>query len=204
MAICLLLAACTHEDDFRRVEEGLPVSLKFFLTTPAPNEVTTRATDRQETKVEKLALFFYQSENSTPLVYEVPEIGAPQEASTTNYLYNVEVPEDAGLTSGDWYLYAVANWDKGFWDNEMTLAQLSAMTKAQMDEYCIQKKHKTLDITETALLLTGKYGTKEAAAERDQHRTGDLGTHRTEPGGEPVAGRDPPAPFGGKGHLQLP
>lgn len=204
MAICLLLAACTHEDDFRRVEEGLPVSLKFFLTTPAPNEVTTRATDRQETKVEKLALFFYQSENSTPLVYEVPEIGAPQEASTTNYLYNVEVPEDAGLTSGDWYLYAVANWDKGFWDNEMTLAQLSAMTKAQMDEYCIQKKHKTLDITETALLLTGKYGDQRGGCRQDQHRTGDLGTHRTEPGGEPVAGENPPAPFGGKGHLQLP
>ena len=161
MAVCLLLAACTDEDDFRRVEEGLPISLRFSLTTPAPNEVTTRATDQQETKVEKLALFFYKTENDKPLVYQVPDVGTPAETTSTNYLYNIEVPESAGLTSGEWYLYAVANWDKGFWDKDMSIEGLAQMTKSEMDNYCIQKKYKTLDITETSILLTGKYGTSD-------------------------------------------
>lgn len=173
LAVCLLLAACTDEDNFRRVEEGLPISLRFSLTTPAPNEVTTRATDVQETKVEKLALFFYKTENDKPLVYQVPDVGTPTEVTSTNYLYNIEVPESAGLTSGEWYLYAVANWDKGFWDENMSISELANMTKKQMDEYCILKKYKTLDITETAILLTGRYGTSNGLVMLERTESND-------------------------------
>ena len=93
--------------------------------------------------MEKLALFFYKTENDKPLVYQVPDVGTPAETTSTNYLYNIEVPESAGLTSGEWYLYAVANWDKGFWDKDMSIEGLAQMTKSEMDNYCIQKKYKT-------------------------------------------------------------
>lgn len=160
VAVCLLLAACADNDSLWSGQEGLPVSIKCKLTTWNPNQVTTRATDQQETKVEKLALLFYKDNGSKPIVYEVPDMGQPTEVTSTNYLYSIEVPESAGLTSGQWYMYAVTNWDKGFWDRDMTLSDLAGMTKAEMDKYCILKKYKTLDITETAILLTGRYGTE--------------------------------------------
>lgn len=160
MTVCLLLAACSDDDIVEnRVEEGLPVSVKFALTTPAPGEVATRATDLQETKVEKLALFFYKDENSTPIVYEVPNVGEPtQGTSSTNYFYSIEVPESAGLTSGNWYLYAIANWDKGFWNPDVTLDDFRDLNKNRMDNLNIMKVSHNLNITETAMLLTGKYG----------------------------------------------
>lgn len=164
----MAMLSCTDEDNWEnKVEEGLPVGISFSITTPAPNEVETRATDEQETKIEKLALFFYKDDNSKPFAYQ-PTVGEPIKdqnpssgQSSTNYLYNIEVPMSSGLTSGTWKLYAVANWDKGFWDNTITFDQLANMTLAQMKDFCIKKKNRTLNITETAVLLSGKYGQEQ-------------------------------------------
>ena len=163
LVACAIISACSDKDDLiNNVEEGLPASISFELTTPAPNQVTTRATDAQETNVEKLALFFYKTETSTPIVYEVPQKDlATHTGAGTNYTYNITVPVEVGLTTGSWYLYAVANWDKGFWDGSITLDQLKGMSKTQMDNFCITKEFTTIDITESAILLTGKYGDTE-------------------------------------------
>lgn len=161
LVACFFMTACADEDELRQVQEGLPVSLKFDLTTPAPNEVKTRATDADETRVEKLALFFYRGEDTQPIVYVVPDVGAPNEVSSTNYKYSIEVPESAGLTSGDYYVYAIANWDKGFWGLTQSIEELGAMTKKEMDDLSVMKMSPNIAVTETAILLTGKYGRED-------------------------------------------
>ena len=166
--VCAILSSCSDEEDpVNKVEEGLPVSISFGLTTPAPNEVKTRATDEQETQVERLMLLFYRDDTSNPVAYEVPNMAACKvdkqttgqgAVSTTNYFYNITVPKEAGVTSGDWYVYAIANWHKGFWGGINEGLQWP-LTRPALKELLIKKQNEDIDFTETSMLLTGKYGT---------------------------------------------
>ena len=182
--VCAILSSCSDEEDpVNKVEEGLPVSISFGLTTPAPNEVKTRATDEQETQVERLMLFFYKDDISNPVTYEVPDMAACKvdkqttgqgTESTTNYFYNITVPKEAGVTSGKWYVYAIANWHKGFWGGINEGLQWP-LTRPELKELLIQKKNDDIDFTETSMLLTGKYGTVNAAEEEQLTLSGENG-----------------------------
>lgn len=157
LAVCLLWTACTDDNIVdRSVVEGLPASLSLDLITSAPTQVSTRASNEVETNVEHLAFLFYKSDNSTPIIYQPATLGTPIESGDTWRKYNITIPQEAGLTSGNWYIYAIANWGKGFW-NEMKLEDLQNMTKKEMDEYNILKKSDRLNIIATSALLTGKY-----------------------------------------------
>ena len=67
----IVLAGCQNEEPMNKVKEGLPVSLSFNMEVPEMDEITvTRATEEQETKVEKMAILFYNANqpNSTPII----------------------------------------------------------------------------------------------------------------------------------------
>lgn len=158
----LAFAACSDDEIQEKVQEGLPVtSLRMQISVPETGNATmSRASDEVETNVEKLALFFYKKSqpNEPPVVKEITALGNLNKTSETNYLYTVDI-NVTGLYSGEWYLYAVANYDKQF--VSVTLDDLKTMTKAQIDDFCTGGSP-DLDIVETAILMSGKYE-KEAS-----------------------------------------
>lgn len=163
LLMCLLFTACKDDDIVNRVEEGLPVSLNVKMLVPKTSDVqtNTRATDEVETNVEKLALLFYKYENSTPYVLEIPKdnLKKTQDGTSTNYFYSFTVTAEqmtqSGIMSGEYWVYALANWDKGFCT--VDLNEVKKMDKAQLEDYCVLKTNNVIDLNETALLLTGKY-----------------------------------------------
>lgn len=157
LTACLLFAACTDESFVNPpVVEGLPASLNLNVITSAPTQVNTRASNEVETNVEHLAFLFYKSENSKPIIYQPASLGDPIKVEDTWYKYSITIPQEAGLTSGNWYIYAIANWNKGFWNN-LQLTDLQNMTKAEIDKYNILKMSDRFNIIATSALLTGKY-----------------------------------------------
>ena len=163
LLMCLLFTACKDDDIVNRVEEGLPVSLNVKMLVPKTSDVqtNTRATDEVETNVEKLALLFYKYENSTPYVLEIPKdnLNKTQDVTSTNYFYSFTVTAEqmtqSGIMSGEYWVYALANWDKRFCT--VDLNEVKKMDKAQLEDYCVLKTNNLIDLNETTLLLTGKY-----------------------------------------------
>lgn len=151
-------AACTNEEDTPQVVEGQPASLSLSVSVPKAREVVTKASDEQETRVEKLALLFYKATqtNQLPVVVEITNIGQPTSTySPTERTYTVNVQvDDPHLTSGQWYLYGVANYNNKYID--VTLNDLKSMTKAEMDNFCVNGAP-DLDFAETAIVMSGKY-----------------------------------------------
>lgn len=57
----LAFASCQEDEMEKTVREGLPCSLTLSISVPEAGEaVMTKATDAQETSVEKVALLFYK------------------------------------------------------------------------------------------------------------------------------------------------
>lgn len=156
-----VLAGCQNEDPINQVVEGLPVSISFNVEVPnMDNIVVTRATDEQETRIEKMAILFYNAnqENSKPIVVKVDDLGAPTQNSTTNYLYTINLDEEQldGVYSGTWYMYPIANYDKY---TVVNIDDLAGKTRKEFKEYTITASGR--DITSTAVMMSGYYGTKE-------------------------------------------
>lgn len=173
-AAALLFAACSEDDLASGVQEGQPVSLQLQVSVPEQESAAmTRASEEAETKIEKLALVFYKKnvvETYKPVVIEIgsDKLGDPTKVSETNYKYTVTLSSDdlnnltiskgsndEGLLSGDWYLYAIANYDKKY--VSITLDEIKQMTKAKMDAYQTGGSTEQ-DFVETAVLMSGKYG----------------------------------------------
>ena len=162
----IVLAGCQNEEPMNKVKEGLPVSLSFNMEVPEMDEITvTRATEEQETKVEKMAILFYNANqpNSTPIIVKVRNLGEPTRKNTnTNWLYTIELNEDQltvgdrKVTSGEWYMYPIANYDKY---TVVNLDELAGKTLAEFRSHTITASGR--DITSTAVLMSGHYGDKE-------------------------------------------
>lgn len=170
----LAFAACSDDEFQEKVQEGLPVtSLRMQISVPETGHATmTRASDETETNVEKLALLFYKKSqpDATPVVKEITDLSNPEKKSDTHYLYTVDI-DVKGLYSGEWYLYAVANYDKQF--VSVTLDDLKTKTKAQIDDFCTGGSP-DLDIVETAILMSGKY---EYESQNNNKEPGTLTLH---------------------------
>ncbi len=145
------------------VQEGIPTSLTIRISTPAPAEISTRATDLQETKVSEIALFFYRDGNYLDKPKKVIRLSqsnlvlSDNNPSNTNYIYTANIPEDAGLTSGNYFLYAVANYNSStFGDVEMS--DLENLSLAQLQNFLITKSNEDIQMIEESLLMSGVYG----------------------------------------------
>ena len=162
----IVLAGCQNEEPMNKVKEGLPVSLSFNMEVPEMDEITvTRATEEQETRVEKMAILFYNANqpNSTPIIVKVRNLGEPTRKNTnTNWLYTIELSEDQltvgdrKVTSGEWYMYPIANYDKY---TVVNLDELAGKTLAEFRSHTITASGR--DITSTSVLMSGHYGDKE-------------------------------------------
>lgn len=141
-------------------EEGLPVtSIKMSISAPGQDKVniSTKATEAVESAVEQIAIFFYKANdaNAMPIVSEITPKYASKEGS--NYKYNIVIPAQdlEEMRSGKWFMYAVANYGKGFFPVDVNA--LKGLTRNQFLDYCITKENNALDILETSVLMSGKY-----------------------------------------------
>lgn len=162
LMVSTVLAGCQREVELTKVEKGLPVSISFNVEVPKMDEVVnTRATDEQETKIEKMAILFYDADraNSKPVVVKVNDLGAPTlENTTTNWLYKINLDEKQldGVYSGTWYMYPIANYDKY---TVVDLNNLAGKTLAEFKEYTITASGR--NITSTSVMMSGRYGTDD-------------------------------------------
>lgn len=141
-------------------EEGLPVtSIKMSISAPGQDkiDISTKATEAVESAVEQIAIFFYKANdaNAMPIVSEITPAFASNVGS--NYQYNIVIPATdlEEMRSGKWYMYAVANYGKGFFPVDINA--LKGLTHNQFLDYCITKQNNALDIIETSVLMSGKY-----------------------------------------------
>lgn len=141
-------------------EEGLPVtSIRMSMSAPGQDKVdiSTKATEAVESAVEQIAIFFYKANdaNAMPIVSEITPKYASKEGS--NYKYNIVIPAAnlEEMRSGKWFMYAVANYGKGFFPVDINA--LKGLTRNQFLDYCITKQNNALDILETSVLMSGKY-----------------------------------------------
>lgn len=141
-------------------EEGLPVtSIKMSISAPGQDkiDISTKATEAVESAVEQIAIFFYKANdaNAMPIVSKITPTFASNVGS--NYQYNIVIPATdlEEMRSGKWYMYAVANYGKGFFPVDVNA--LKGLTRNQFLDYCITKQNNALDIIETSVLMSGKY-----------------------------------------------
>lgn len=141
-------------------EEGLPVtSIRMSMSAPGQDKVdiSTRASEAVESTVEKIAIFFYKANDAEamPIVSEITPAFASNVGS--NYKYNIVIPAQdlEEMRSGKWYMYAVANYNKGFFPVDINA--LKVLTRSEFLDYCITKENNALDILETSVLMSGKY-----------------------------------------------
>lgn len=141
-------------------EEGLPVtSIKMSISAPGQDKVdiSTKATEAVESAVEQIAIFFYKANdaNAMPIVSEITPAFASNVRS--NYKYNIVIPaaDLEEMRSGKWFMYAVANYGKGFFPVDINA--LKGLNRIEFLDYCITKQNNALDILETSVLMSGKY-----------------------------------------------
>lgn len=141
-------------------EEGLPVtSIKMSISAPGQDKIniSTKATEAVESAVEQIAIFFYKANDAEamPIVSEITPTFNSNEGS--NYKYDIVIPaaDLEEMRSGKWYMYAVANYGKGFFPVDINA--LKGLTRSQFLNYCITKQNNALDILETSVLMSGKY-----------------------------------------------
>ncbi len=169
LAALVGFTACEKEiNTGKDVIEGLPVnSIKLNLSAPSDDVIAvTRASAEVETKVQNMALLFYKAgTDDKPIIIYVDKdgMGTPtmlpngSSASTsTNYRYTVDLNvADKGITTGDWYLYAIANYNTKFCNVEMD--EIKQLTRDEFLKYCVLKNNRSLDIVENSVLMTGNY-----------------------------------------------
>lgn len=141
-------------------EEGLPVtSIKMSISAPGQDkiDISTKATEAVESAVEQIAIFFYKANDAEamPIVSEITPTFNSNVGS--NYKYDIVIPaaDLEEMRSGKWYMYAVANYGKGFFPVDVNA--LKGLTRSQFLDYCITKQNNALDILETSVLMSGKY-----------------------------------------------
>lgn len=169
LSIALALAAlvgftaCEKEQNNtgKDVVEGLPVnSIKLNLSAPSDDVIAvTRASAEVETNVQNMALLFYKAgTNDKPIIVYVDKngMGTPTATTSTNYKYTVNLDvTDKGITTGNWYLYAIANYNTKFFNIDMD--EISGLTRTAFSNYKVNKENRELNIVENAVLMTGNY-----------------------------------------------
>ncbi len=154
-----VLPSCV--ENFDEVREGLPTSLTLTISSPEPAVVSTRATDAQETVVKSLSLFFYNKKVLTQprvvITLDEADLANCSQTTPTNYVYTVNLKHE-DLTSGEYYLYAIANAGS----SSFGLVNLESLKTASLEtlKATVVEKNNLIvdDMVESSLLLTGVFG----------------------------------------------
>ena len=159
-----MLSSCVNQ--IESVEKDLPTSLTIRISAPAPVEVSTRATDLQETNVTSLALFFYRKDNylnhpKAVITLDSEALKTVQVKTPTNYVYTLKV-QDEELTSGDYYLYAIANYNTSNF-GQLNMSELSLLSLDDLKSYLVENTYESSQMTENSLLMTGVFGRKDGS-----------------------------------------
>ena len=159
-----MLSSC--ENQIESVEKDLPTSLTIRISAPAPVEVSTRATDLQETNVTSLALFFYRKDNylnhpKAVITLDSEALKTVQVKTPTNYVYTLTV-QDEELTSGDYYLYAIANYNTSNF-GQLDMSELSLKSLDALKSYLVENTYESSQMTENSLLMTGVFGREDGS-----------------------------------------
>ncbi len=159
----IALAGCQRsEEPIMEVEKGMPVSISFNIEVPEMEDIAiTRASDEIETRIEKMAIFFYNAEqaDSRPVVVKVDNLGTPAQNTSTNWLYTINLSEEQldGVYSGEWYMFPLANYDKYA---TLDINDLATKTLAGFKEYTVTASGR--EITSTAVMMSGRYGSDDS------------------------------------------
>lgn len=159
----MAFAGCQRDEEpIVKVEKGMPVSLSFNIEIPEMEDITvTRASDEIETRIERMAIFFYNADqpDSRPVVVKVDNPGNPTQNTTTNWLYTIDLSEEQldGVYSGEWYMFPLANYDKYA---TLDINDLATKTLAGFKEYTVTASGR--EITSTAVMMSGRYGSDDS------------------------------------------
>jgi hypothetical protein len=136
-------------------------SITIDATAPM-GEVTiaTKGSDVAETTLEGLALVLVpKTDGGKAVVIDNCTLSAPTQVTTTNYKYTATFTFPEGkdeVYKGEYYLYAIGNPGKQY--VAFNADDLKGKTKEQIDSWIITKANAEPDFSESALLMTGKYG----------------------------------------------
>ena len=163
LAIALVAVSCDNSKK-GTTPEGLPTKVSLSISSPSAIELTsTKASDLQETNITTLALFFYRTGNTSKpaavIELDKSSLTLKEVVSSTNYIYSADF-EDESLTSGEYYLYAVANYDSSTF-GDVSISDLSGLSLDALKQETVERGNTLLDMVETSMLLTGIYGRKE-------------------------------------------
>ena len=175
---CLLFVACSDDDIAEKgVKEGLPASLTFKMVVPDLNDaVVTRAGVEQETALNQLMFLFYKkSDTSKPAFAKViDQLGSWRIGSdgndTSNRLYTVTISpgetdlNDNELMSGEYYLYALANWGNGFCSYDAEGYASKSLDELKSAILARESSANVLDIINNTP-MTGIYGRDDGSIE---------------------------------------
>ena len=161
VVLAVLLFAVSCEERLSDVVADRPASITISVSAPAPNIVSTRASDLQETNVTDLNLFFYRKGNYLDHPKKVISLGSAQlqkcqHISSTNYVYTINI-EDDELTSGEYYLYAIANASSNNFGT-VDISDLSKLGYEELRRHIVKKENELTQMLENSLLMTGVYG----------------------------------------------
>lgn len=173
---CLLFAACSDDDIAEKgVKEGLPASLTFKMVVPDLNDaVVTRAGVEQETALNQLMFLFYKkSDTSHPafakVIDQLGQYSIGSDASDQfNRLYTVTIsPGDTDangneLKSGEYYLYALANWQNGFCSYDAEECASKSLDELKSAILARESGANVLDIINNTP-MTGIYGREDGS-----------------------------------------
>lgn len=173
---CLLFVACSDDDIAEKgVKEGLPASLTFKMVVPDLNDaVVTRAGVEQETALNQLMFLFYKkSDTSKPAFAKViDQLGSWRIGSdgndNSNRLYTVTISpgetdlNDNELMSGEYYLYALANWGNGFCSYDAEGYAFKSLDELKSAILARESSANVLDIINDTP-MTGIYGRNDGS-----------------------------------------
>lgn len=157
------------------MKEGLPASLTFKMVVPDLNDaVVTRAGVEQETALNQLMFLFYKkSDTSKPAFAKViDQLGSWKIGSDSkdesNRLYTVTIsPGETGLngnelTSGEYYLYALANWQNAFCSYDAEEYASKSLDELKSAILARKSDDNVLDIINNTP-MTGIYGREDGS-----------------------------------------
>lgn len=172
LAVLFLMTACQDDEGVRRVDEGLPARLNLELKVPSTEKIAvTRGISDFESEVSELALIMFETGSGRKEYIDLS--GKLTSASTTTTggrTYNLT--EDIVTLSGNYRLYAIANWSSPF----CGISGPENLSEDELKEAVATNSAGVIDVTGQQLFPMSTQ--KEVAIEPNETNTLDISLRR--------------------------